>query len=237
MTSKTLVGACAAAVALTAGSSALAQAAKPAAPAAAPAAATAPAVTHGPPIPNMCIISVENAIGASTVGHYVETRMQQIVAQTNAELTGEKNAIDADAKALDARRATLDQSTLEQQASALQVRANALQRKAQLRDREVSATEQKAVGRIGQEMEPLIRQVYQQKTCSVLLQRTAVVIANNTMDITPQVIAALNTKITQFAFDRERLDGPGAAAAAGGAPPIVQTPGATPRPAAPPVKR
>jgi Skp family chaperone for outer membrane proteins len=223
MTFKPLAaGLCAAAVALTTGSSALAQAA------AAP--AGPPPVTHGAPIANMCIISVESAIGGSTVGRYVDTRMQQIVAQTNAELTGEKNAIDADAKSLDARRATLDQSTLEQQASALQVRANALQRKAQLRDREVSATEQKAVGRIGQEMEPLIRQVYQQKACSVLLQRTAVVIANPAMDITPQVIAALNTKITQFAFDRERLDGP-QAAAVGGAPPIVQTPGAAPRPA------
>jgi Skp family chaperone for outer membrane proteins len=228
------VGLCAAAAALTAGSSALAQAPKPAAPAAAPAAGP-PAVTHGPPIPNMCIISVENAIGASTVGHYVDTRMQQIVAQTNAELTGEKNAIDNDAKTLEGRRATLDQSTLEQQASALQVRANALQRKAQLRDREVQATEQKAVGRIGQEMEPLIRQVYQQKACSVLLQRTAVVIANPAMDITPAVITALNGKITQFAFDRERLDQPQAATGAGGAPPIVQTPGPTPRPA--PTKR
>jgi Skp family chaperone for outer membrane proteins len=181
----------------------------------------------------MCIMSVENAIGASTVGHYVDTRMQQIVAQTNAELTGEKNALDADAKNLEARRATLDQSTLEQQASALQVRANALQRKAQLRDREISATEQKAVGRIGQEMEPLIRQVYQQKVCSALFQRTAVVIANPAQDITPQVIAALNAKITQFAFDRERLDGPQASTAGGGVPPIVQTPGPTPRPAAP----
>lgn len=210
-------GLCAAAAALTASSSALAQA-----PAAAPAALAA---VHGPAIANMCIISVETAIGGSTVGKYVDTRMQQVVAQTNAELTGEKNAIDNDAKALDARRATLDQSALEQQASALQVRANALQRKAQLRDREVSATEQKAVGRIGQEMEPLIRQVYQARNCSVLLQRTAVVIANPAMDITPQVIIALNAKITQFAFDRERLDQPQAATGAGGAPPIVQTPG------------
>jgi Skp family chaperone for outer membrane proteins len=229
MTSKSLAaGLCAAAVALTAGSIALAQAA------AAPAAP--PPVTHGPPIPNMCIISVENAVGASTVGRYVETRMQQIVAQTNAELTGEKNSIDNDAKLLEGRRATLDPTTFEQQAVGLRGRADALQRKAQIRDREVSATEQKAVGRIGQEMEPFIRQVYQQKGCSVLLQRTAVVIANGAMDITPQVIAALNGKITQFAFDRERLDGPTAAAAPGGAPPIVQTPGATPRPAAP-VKR
>lgn len=215
MTFKPFAAGLCAAAALTAGSSALAQA---------PAAAAAgQAAVHGPAIANMCIISVESAIGGSTVGKYVETRMQQIVAQTNAELTGEKNAIDNDAKGLDARRATLDQSALEQQASALQVRANALQRKAQLRDREVSATEQKAVGRIGQEMEPLIRQVYQQRNCSILFQRTAVVIANPAMDITPQVVTALNAKITQFAFDRERLDQ--AQAAVGGAPPIVQTPG------------
>ena len=226
MTFKPLAAGLCAAAALTAGSSALAQT-----PAAAPA---AQAAVHGPPIANMCIISVETAIGGSTVGKYVDSRMQQIVAQTNAELTGEKNAIDGDAKTLDARRATLDQSTLEQQASALQVRANSLQRKAQLRDREVSATEQKAVSRIGQEMEPLIRQVYQQRNCSILFQRTAVVIANPAMDITPQVITALNAKITQFAFDRERLDQPQAATGVGGAPPIVQTPGPA-RPA--PVKK
>ena len=84
-------------------------------------------------------------------------------------------------------------------------------------------------------MQPLIYQVYQQKACSVLFQRTAVVIANPAMDVTPQVVTALNGRITQFAFDRERLDGP-QAAAPGGVPPIVQTPGAAPRPAAP-VKR
>ena len=221
MTFKLFVtGAGAAAVALSAASGAFAQAAAPAA---------APAMTHGPALAGVCVVSIENAIGASTVGKYVDSRIQQIVAQVNAELNGEKTAIDNDAKALDARRATLDQNSLEQQAAALQVRANALQRKAQLRDREVQATEQKAVGRIGQEMEPLIRQVYQQKACSLLLQRTAVVIANPAMDITPQVVTALNAKITQFAFDRERLDQQTGAPqvarpASPSAPPITTTP-------------
>ena len=224
MTFKPFVtGACAAAVALSAASGAFAQAAPAAA------APAAPAMTHGPAIPGVCVVSIENAIGASTVGKYVDTRIQQIVAQVNAELTGEKTAIDNDAKALDGRRATLDQNALEQQAAALQVRANALQRKAQLRDREVQATEQKAVGRIGQEMEPLIRQVYQQRQCSLLLQRTAVVIANPAMDLTPSVVTALNAKITQFTFDRERLDQQTGAPqvsrpAPQSAPPITTTP-------------
>lgn len=214
-----VTGACAAAAALTAATGAFAQAAAPAA---------APTVTHGPPVPGVCVVSIENAIGASTVGKYVDGRLQQIIAQVNAELNGEKTAIDNDAKTLDGRRATLDQNALEQQAAALQVRANGLQRKAQLRDREVQATEQKAISRIGQEMEPLIRQVYQQKACSVLLQRTAVVIANPAMDVTPQVVTALNGKITQFAFDRERLDqqtgAPQVQRPAPAAPPITTTP-------------
>jgi outer membrane protein len=174
--------------------------------AAAQQAPAAPAVTHGPPLANVCIMSVEGAIGTSTVGKYVDTRMQQIVSQVNAELNAEKTGIDNEAKTLDGQRSTLDQSALESRASALQVRANALQRKAQQRDREISATEQKALARVGQELEPLIRAVYQQKQCSLLLQRSAVVIANPAMDITPQVVTALNAKITQFAFDRERLD-------------------------------
>jgi outer membrane protein len=81
-------------------------------------------------------------------------------------------------------------------------------------------------------MEPLISQAYQQKNCSVLLQRTAVVIANPAMDITPQVVAALNAKIIQFAFDRERLDQAVAAPAASR--PVAPAPV---RPAAPATKK
>lgn len=216
MTFKTFaVAGSAAALALMSAAPAFAQ--QPAAPAAAPAAA-APAVTHGAPTPGLCIVSVENAIGASTVGKYVNTRLQQLVAQVNAELTAEKTAIDNDAKALDGQRATLDQNTLEQRAAALQVRANSLQRKAQQRDREVQATEQKAINRVGVEMEPLIRQAYQQKQCSMLINRNSIILGNPASDITPQVVTALNAKITQFAFDRERLDAPAQAAPAAAAP-------------------
>ncbi len=203
MTMKTLVAAtCVAALALSAGTSAFAQAAAP------------PVITHGPAIPGVCIMSVEGVIGASTVGKYVQTRLQQIGTQVGADLKAEEAALQTEAKALDASKATMDQGTLEKKAADLQVRANAFQRKAQLRDREMQATQQKALGRVGQELEPIIRQVYQQKACSVLFQRDALVIANPSMDISGALTTALNAKITQFAFDRERLDQPAIAPAA-----------------------
>jgi len=223
MTTKPIAaGLCAAAIALTAGSSALAQAA----PAAAP-------VTSGPPIAGVCIVDLDGVVATSTVGKYIQTRLQQIQGQINAELNGENTALNNDAKALDAQRTTLDQSTFEQRGAAIQVRANALNRKVQLREREFQATEQTAVGRVLQEAEQPVRQAYQGKGCSVLLQKNAVLggFFNPAMDITAQVVAGLNAKIQQFTFDRTHLDQPQAAAPAG-APPIVQTPGPA-RPATP----
>ena len=189
-------------------SAAVAQAPTAARPAAAPAAA----VTHGPAIPGLCIISVNQAISASTVGQFVSQRMNQIVAQVKAELGPIDTAISADGRALEAARPTLDAATFQSRAAALSTRINALRQKADLRQREVEETEKKAVNRIGQQLDPIARQLYQEHHCSALLERGSVMIANPQMDLTAQAVAGLNAKIQQFAFDREHLD-TGAAAA------------------------
>lgn len=226
MTSKTFAAGVAAVAALAAGTAAFAQA--PAAPAA------LPPPTSGAPIPGLCVVDLDQVVATSTVGKYVQQRLQQIQQQANAEVNGENTQIQNDAKALDAQRATLDQTTFEQRGTAIQVRANALQRKVQQRERELQVTEQRAVGRVIQESEPPLRQAYQQKGCSILINHQAVLGAffNAAMDITPQVVSGLNAKVTQFPIERERLDQPAAATPASGAPPIVQTP-APARPATP----
>ena len=208
MTIKALVAAtCVAAITASASSAAFAQAAAPAAPA-------APAVTHGPALPGVCTVSVEGAIATSTVGKYVQTRLQQIATQVEAELKAEQTAIQNEAKTLEGQRATLDQNTFETRAAALQVKANAYQRKEQQRSRELQATQQKALGRVYQELTPIVGQVYQQNKCSLLINRESVVLSNPAMDISQPVVTALNAKITQFTFDRERLDQTAAPAAA-----------------------
>ncbi len=196
---------------LLASSSAFAQ--QPAAPAR-PAAAPAAAAITGPAIPGLCVFSVEGAVGSSKVGAHVNTRLQQLLAQVQAELTGLRTAIENEDKTLAAQRATLDATTLEQRAAALQVRVNDMQRRGQLRERELGATEQKALARVGQELSPLVQQVANQRQCSVVLNRQAVVLGGGgAMDITPAIVTALDAKISQFAFERERLDQQAAAPA------------------------
>lgn len=186
---------------LSASSDASAQATRSAAAAAAPA-----AVAQGPAIPGLCVLSVQQAIGSSTVGKYVNDRMGQIVAQVKAELQPEDTQISTDGRALEAKRSTLDQATFQSQAQALQARVNALREKADLRQREVQATEQKALNRIAQELDPIAKDLYQQHRCSVLLNKEAVMIANPEMDLTSAAVVGLNARIQQFAFDREHLD-------------------------------
>ncbi|MCY1647880.1 OmpH family outer membrane protein [Caulobacter sp. SL161] len=205
--SKFLTAAASSVVALAIASSASAQTASAAAPA-------APAVTHGPALPGVCIFSSPRAVGSSLVGKAVDARLKTIIQQVNAELTGERTALDNEAKALDAKKTTIAQDALEQQAATLQAKANAWQRKGQLRQKEVEATEQKALSRVYQELNTPIQQVYQAQKCSVLLDREAVMLANPAMDITDAVVAALDARIKTLTFDRERLDQqvPGAAA-------------------------
>jgi outer membrane protein len=212
MTTKTLaLVACAALLA--SGAPALAQNAAAAAP--------AQAITYGAPITGLCALSIDGVLGGSTVGKYVDSRLQQIGAQVQAELTGEKTGIDTEARTLEGQRATLDQATFEQRVTALQGRQSALERKAAIRDREMQATQQQAVGRVLNDVKPLIATAAQGQKCAIVVDRSSVIMVNPSMDLTPAVVTALNGKLTQFAFDRTRLD---QQAQAGAAPPVTQTP-------------
>jgi Skp family chaperone for outer membrane proteins len=205
MNSKLFIAAsCLLATSFGAASSASAQAAAPA----------APAVAVGPAIPGLCVFSWQNAVGASTVGKYVNTRMQQIVTQVQAELSAEGAPLETERKALEAIAAskTPDQAALETRGNAWNAKRQAFEQKAALREQEVQATQQKAIARVATEMEPLALQAYNAKKCSILIDGQVVRAANPDMDITAQVVTALNAKFTQFQFDRERLD----QAAAGG---------------------
>lgn len=158
-------------------------------------------------VPGVCVLSREGIVGQSKVGKYVQTRLQQLSQQVNAELSGEGSSLQNDAKSFDAKKSTLQAAQQQQQQQALQTRYQALQQKSAQRDRELQTTEQKAVQRVLQEATPLVADVVRQHACGVVLDANSVLAANAAMDLTPSVVAALDGKIIQFDFEREHLDG------------------------------
>lgn len=190
--------------------------------------APAPARPAGPSIPNVCIFSQERAVGTSTVGKQYAARMKALQDQAQAELRVEAQAIDTELRALEAQRnsPTMTLEQLQQRALLLDQRRAALERKVQQRGRELQATDQKQLQRMGRELSPLVGQVYTERNCGLMLDRNVVFQANPQMDVTDAVVAKLNAKLTTLG-DFPREPDPQAA-------PRPAAPGAAaPRPAAP----
>jgi Skp family chaperone for outer membrane proteins len=171
------------------------------------------AMPMGPTIPGFCVLGREAIIGASVSGKFAISRLGQLKQQAEAELASERATLETDVKAFQDQRATLPADQVQSREASLNARAQAFQRKAQLRTAELQQTQQKAFGTIYQSADPIVRQVFVQRGCSILLDGANVISASQTMDITPAVIQGLDAKLQSFNFEREHID-PNAAAAA-----------------------
>jgi Skp family chaperone for outer membrane proteins len=189
-----VAGAAALAATVCAGAALAQQAAAPA--------GQAPQPLGGPATPGICILSREAVLTQSAVGRAVAARMQQLQQAVVTELQPEQNAVRTEAQAIQALPQGAARTQREQ---ALTTRAQRLQQNIVQRNRELQATEVKALGRISTEAEPVVRQVYTQQRCGILLDRNSVLGANTTAEITQAVINGLNGRIQTFTFERERL--------------------------------
>lgn len=186
------------------------------APAGSAASAPAPApLRQGPPITGYCVFSLNEVIGGSKVGQAVVARLKVLGSQVNAELEPEATGIQTDERALESQQASLDAATLQAKRANLELRISNFQKREQLRQQEIQATQQKQFGVIVKELDPIVRDVYQQRSCAVLVDadQGGVRILNPAMDLSPQFVSGLDAKIQTLTFDREHLDQPGAAAA------------------------
>jgi Skp family chaperone for outer membrane proteins len=160
----------------------------------------------GPALPGICVLSKDRMIFGSVVGKYIVSRLDQLKAQADAELNSENTAIVNDAKTLEGQQATLPPDQYQQRGALINQRVAALQRKAQMRSREITATQDKAFSHISVEVDPIIRQVFTQHSCSLLFDGAALIYPAPAMDVTDAVIHGMDGKIQQFPFDREHLD-------------------------------
>ncbi|TAK34499.1 MAG: OmpH family outer membrane protein, partial [Lysobacteraceae bacterium] len=78
---------------------------------------------------------------------------------------------------------------------ALRKRVQDLQTRMSARRNNLQPAERQAQDRIASEITPTITEIYQQRRCSVLVDRNVLVLGNPTMDITQAVVERLNQKV------------------------------------------
>lgn len=200
-----------------------------AAPAAAPRPGTVP-TSPGPVIPGVCVLDEQRVIVTSTAGRAYNARMTALGQQVEAELRPQRTSIETDANAFNAAQATLTPEVRQQRGQALQTRAAAYETLARTRQAELGATQERQLRRIAAEMQPVVAQVYVQRGCGLLVDKSSVVYSNPAMEVSDAVIAGLNTRLPTLTFERERAPATPAAGArpAGGAAAPATRPATTP---------
>ena len=156
-------------------------------------------------IAGVCLLSREAVFANAKIGVAATARLQQLATEAQAEVDTERRPIDADLTAFraEAPRLTADQRQAREQA--LAARLAPVQAKAQQRSREIDATRAKALERISTEAQPVIAQVYRQRNCGLLFDRSTALGGNFTNDLTAAVVQALDARISTINFNREIL--------------------------------
>lgn len=159
----------------------------------------------GPAIPGLCMLSREAIYANAAVGKAASARLTQLAKEAQTEVDAERKPLDTEIQAFQAEAAKLTPAQRTQREQALQPRIQAVQTKTQQRAREIEATRTKALGQIAGYAQPVIAQVYTQHKCGLLVDRNTVLGGNMTGDITPDVVKALDAKISTITFNRETL--------------------------------
>lgn len=161
-----------------------------------------PAITHGQPIPGLCVIFNQQVLAQSAAGQAVAARMQQLATEVEGELQPYATTIQSEAQALQAGASTIPADQLQQRRTALQQRAQEAQQLEQTRTNELRYTLARQREAIATAVEPIMVAVYQERGCSVLLERENAYIVNPAMDVTATVIERLNTQLPTLTFNR-----------------------------------
>ncbi len=161
----------------------------------------APQITHGPALTGVCIYSPQRVLVQSTAGQSLQTGMQRLTEEVRGELQPYVTNIQTEAQQLQqgGQAADPDGSRRRQ----WQQRLEEAQQLEQTREQELRYTEGLQTQTIGNAASPLIAAAYQERGCSILLDRNSVFIGNPAMDITDVVLQRLNAALpTLPAFTR-----------------------------------
>ncbi|OGN44325.1 MAG: hypothetical protein A2623_04575 [Caulobacterales bacterium RIFCSPHIGHO2_01_FULL_70_19] len=162
-----------------------------------------PTVQHGAPIAGLCALNLQGVFARSTAGQGLNARLQELQQEIAGELAPYQQTIEAEDQALSTSGASLPEAERQQRTQALQQRFAEFQQLRQTRLQELEYTEFMQRRALGAAVDPIVAAVYQERGCSILLNRAEVFYLNPQMEISELVLQRLNQQLPSLpAFNR-----------------------------------
>ncbi|MDY6923295.1 MAG: OmpH family outer membrane protein [Pseudomonadota bacterium] len=165
-------------------------------------AAAAQEQNFGPAIPGVCVYHHDRLLAQSTAGQAVQTGMQRLQQEVQAELAPYEQFIQSEGQQLQQGRGTIPQADFATREQALATRYQEARNLAQTREGELRYTQAMQLQQIAQAADPIILALYNERGCGILISRDGVMRVNPTMDLTEAAIQRVNAALPTLSFSR-----------------------------------
>lgn len=155
--------------------------------------------------PVILILNQGQVLATSKAGQSMKPQLDALQKQANDELNAEVEKIVKEGEDLQKQKGLLAEDVWTQKAQQVAVKQNNLPTLREVKVRELSIAEQTAVQKINDAMLPILQSIVEARGATVLLDRSAVMYAAADTDITQQVIAELDKKLSTVKVEKVSL--------------------------------
>lgn len=177
------------------------------------AAAPAPAATISAPV--IAIIDVDQILQESMAAKGVRSQADKYQQTFQNEMSKEEATLRSTQQDLDQQRKTMSQDAFAEKARAFDASVADFQRKGLARRKAFDKSFNTAMGQVQQAMLEATQQVASHHGATVVLPRSQVVLFDDKMNITKEIIAAMDKKLSHVDFPAPKVEAEGVSTGSG----------------------
>jgi len=159
------------------------------------AASAAPPPPGGAPAARILMLDMRRIMGLSKVGLDIQRQVEVLKQQASRDLNGEGAALKSEETQLQQQAAILAPDVKARRIRDFQARATAFQRKIQQRGGLIQGGVIQAQRQIEQALGPILQGIMKERGATILLDRSSILLAPNSIDVTQLVIQRLDMKM------------------------------------------
>lgn len=163
------------------------------------------AAQQGAKAPVILILDQGQVIAQSKAGQSMAEQLAKLQEAANTELTAEVEKLSKEAEDLKKQKELVAEDVWMQKAQQLAVKQNNLPALREVKVRELSIAEQQALGKINEAMMPILKKIVEDRGATIMLDRSAVMYASVDTNITAEVIAELDKKLSSVKVEKVSL--------------------------------
>lgn len=146
--------------------------------------------------PTVAVLNVEQVLNQSKAGQGLRDKIEQIRTANQAKDQENESALRADDEKLQKQRAVLSEEAFLQKQKELQSRLDSLRQEFEARRKHIQSAVDKAQNEIRRAVLEVTRDVAVEKKIDIVISQTATVLMSKDLDITKDVLARLDAKLS-----------------------------------------